>query len=73
MTQIVKAQSAAMAALGIDDKVEDLLISMTGQFHLIRPLTRVPGVFIFLALDRATANLGMARLQLKNIEAEMSL
>lgn len=74
-TEVVRAKMATMKALGLDDKIEDILITLGGQYHLIRLLSGNghDGLFMYLALNRATSNLAMARRQLANIEAELSL
>lgn len=72
-TTVVKAKLAAIEALKLEDRIEDILITLGKQFHLIRPLEMNPAVFIYVALDRNTANLGMARIQLKSVEESLAL
>ena len=62
-----------MTALGLSDSIEDILITLGSQFHLIRPLAGNPEVFLYVALDKRTANLGMARIQVKNVERTVAL
>ncbi len=72
-TEVVKAKLAAIAQLDLDDAIEDILITLGKQFHLIRPLEKNPTVFMYVALDKKSANLGMARLQVKKLEATLSI
>lgn len=72
-TEVVKAKLAAAEMLGLDDHIEDILITLGKQYHLIRPLEKSPTVFLYVALDKKSANLGMARVQVKNVEKELSL
>lgn len=72
-TEVVRAKNAAMKALGLDDAIEDILITLGKQIHLIRPLANNPAVFVYIALDRAQSNLGMARLKLKTVEGTLKL
>ncbi|MBB5516449.1 hypothetical protein FHS89_002480 [Rubricella aquisinus] len=72
-TEVVKAKLAAMNALAIDDHIEDILITLGTQYHLIRPLAQSPTVFLYVALDKKAANLGMARLQVKKVEQTLSI
>ena len=68
-TQVVQAKLKAMDAIDLGhDYIEDILISLGTQYHLIRPLSSNREIFLYLALNRKQANLGMAKLQLKAIE-----
>lgn len=71
-SEMMQAKSAAMKALGLSHGIGDVLITLGGQYHLIRPLARNATVFLFVALDRKTANLGMARLAVKKVEATVA-
>ncbi|MER7519057.1 hypothetical protein [Streptomyces sp. NPDC126499] len=74
-TDVVRAKLRAMEALGLQDEIEDILITLGTQYHLIRLLkTRgAGGLFLYLALDKNRANLAMARHHLKRIEAELEV
>ncbi|MDR3032181.1 MAG: hypothetical protein LBV78_03575 [Kitasatospora sp.] len=74
-TDVVRAKLRAMELLNLDEAIEDILISLSTQYHLIRPLTSRTGkgLFLYLALDRNRANLAMARHQLKKVESELEV
>lgn len=72
-SQVVKAKLAAIESLGLNDKIEDILISLGKQYHLIRPLEKNNHCFVYVALDRKTANLGMARIKVKDLEGKLAL
>lgn len=67
-TEVVRAKMRTLARLGLNESVEDILITLTGQYHVMRLL---PGgsLFLYLALDRSRANLALARHELKRIGA----
>lgn len=67
-TEVVRAKRKAISALNLRDDVEDILITLGKQYHLIRPMRTRPGVFFYLALDRAHSNLALARLSLGDVE-----
>ncbi|MGI5169647.1 hypothetical protein ACQEU3_35380 [Spirillospora sp. CA-253888] len=69
-TEVVRAKMRTMEQLNIKDDIEDILITLTGQYHIIRPVSgrKGKGLFLYLALDRGRANLALARHQLKGIE-----
>lgn len=63
-TDVVRAKMRAMELLDLrGEAIEDMLITLSGQFHLIRPLTKrgSQGIFLYLVLDRRRANLALAR------------
>lgn len=72
-TEVVKAKHRAMKSLKLDDSIEDILITLGTQYHLIRPMRSRPEVFFYVSLDRRHANLGMARFGLAAAEGKLSL
>ncbi|WP_405007602.1 hypothetical protein OHV13_29180 [Kitasatospora purpeofusca] len=74
-TDVVRAKMRTMDMLGLGDGIEDILITLSSQYHLIRPLTGRggKGLFLYLALDKGRANLAMARHQLTKVEAELEV
>ena len=72
-SEVVRSKMKVMNNLGLDDEIEDILISLKKQYHLIRPVAKAPSLFIYLALDRGKSNLGMARHQLSSVESGLEL
>lgn len=72
-TEVVRAKHRTMKNLGIDDAIEDILISLGRQYHIIRPLSSHPMVFFYVVLDRSRASLALARLKLASVERELKL
>ena len=75
-TEVIRAKMRTMESLRLDDSIEDILITLTKQYHLIRLLKSSrsdQGLFLYLVLDRQRANLALARHNLKRIESEMSV
>lgn len=72
-SDVIKAKLRAMNALKLKGGIEDVLITLDTQYHLIRPLKANPVVFIYLALERKSANLAMARFKLQQAEDKLEL
>jgi hypothetical protein len=75
-TEVVRAKMRTIQTLNLNDTIEDILITLGKQYHLIRVMTADHGahnLFLYLALDRQKANLALARHQLKRIEADLSV
>jgi hypothetical protein len=74
-TEVVRSKLRTVESLRLDDSVEDILITLSKQYHLIRLLNNADGhkLFLYLVLDRNKANLALARHHLKRIEADLSI
>ncbi|WP_030170733.1 hypothetical protein [Spirillospora albida] len=74
-TEVVRAKIRTMEQLALKDEIEDILISLSGQYHIIRPVTgrKGKGLFMYMALDRNRANLALARHRLKDIEENLEV
>jgi hypothetical protein len=72
-TEVVRAKRKAMKSLNLKDDIEDILITLGKQYHLIRPIKVRPAVFLYVALDRTRANLAMARFAVGDAEKDMIL
>ncbi|MFE0579813.1 MULTISPECIES: hypothetical protein [unclassified Streptomyces] len=74
-TDVIRAKARTMEMLGIKEDIEDVLITLGSQYHLIRLLKGRGGngLFLYIVLDKGKSNLAMARHQLKRIEADLEL
>ncbi|MFG2882495.1 hypothetical protein ACGFYV_09270 [Streptomyces sp. NPDC048297] len=74
-TDVIRAKMRTMEHLGLKAEIEDILITLSDQYHLIRLLKGHGGngLFLYLVLDASRANLAMARHQLKKIEGELEV
>lgn len=74
-TNVLKAKQATLKELGVEEEIEDVLITLSAHYHLIRPLTDESGkgLAVYLILDKAKANLAMARFKLTKIEKDLTV
>jgi hypothetical protein len=74
-TEVIRAKMRTMELLGLRENVEDILVTLGSQYHLLRPITSRSGhgLFLYLALNRDRANLAMARHKLRAIERSLEV
>jgi predicted regulator of Ras-like GTPase activity (Roadblock/LC7/MglB family) len=72
-TEVVKAKMKTMRALGLNDVIEDILITLGKQYHVIRPMARKDGLFLYVVLDKARSNLALARRKVQDVEKELAV
>ncbi|GIG86823.1 hypothetical protein [Plantactinospora endophytica] len=74
-TEVVRAKMRTMEMLKLNDTIEDILITLGGQYHIIRPLRSKTGMglFLYLMLSKSRSNLALARHQLRGIEETLEL
>jgi hypothetical protein len=73
-TDVVRSKMRTMESLHLNDSIEDMLITLEKQYHLIRLLKNPrngSGLFLYLVLDRGKANLALARHNLARVESEI--
>ncbi|MEU8241894.1 hypothetical protein [Actinoplanes missouriensis] len=75
-TDVIRAKVRTLEMLGLQDGIEDILITLDTQYHLIRLLQNKrhgEAFFLYVSLDKSRANLGLARHQLRKIERELDV
>jgi hypothetical protein len=72
-TEVVRAKMKTMKSLGLNDAIEDILITLGKQYHIIRPVAAKAGLFIYLVLDKAKSNLALARRGAQDVEQMLQL
>lgn len=70
-TEVVRAKMKTMDMLKLGEDIEDILITLGSQYHLIRPLKKHDGLFLYYVLDKNKSNLALARRAL--VEGEKML
>jgi hypothetical protein len=60
-SEVVRAKLKTMRSLGLKDRIEDIVIILGKQYHLIHPLVKYDGSFIYAVLDKEKATFALAR------------
>jgi len=72
-TEVVRSQLKSLKALGRESSIDDILITLSSQYDIMRPLRANPSIFLFVTLDKAKANLALARFRVSECEARLAL
>ncbi|MFV0252384.1 MAG: hypothetical protein ACK5H2_03510 [Beutenbergiaceae bacterium] len=74
-SNVVRAKLATMNDIGLPGKIDDILITLDSQYHLINVLdgAATRGLFIYLVLDRSRGNLALARHKLSQVAREITV
>jgi len=72
-TELIRSQIKALKAQGADEAIDDILITLTNQYDILRPLKANPSIFLFVTLDKAKANLALARFRVSECESQLAL
>ncbi len=58
-SELVKQKLKIMRALNLKSSLEDMLLTLTDQIHMIKMIA--PNVFLYIAVDRESTNLAILR------------
>ncbi len=72
-TEVVRAKMKTMKSLGLHDTIEDILITLGKQYHILRPAEKLNGIFVYYVLDSSRANLALARRKIADVESKMTM
>ena len=72
-TEVVRAKLKTMRMLNLNDQIDDILITLGKQYHIIRPSSKLAGIFIYYVLDSGRANLALARRKITDVESKMTM
>lgn len=67
-TEVMRAKMKTMKLLDLKDTIDDILITLGEQYHLIRPIAKQDGLFLYFVLDKSKSNLALARRSLAEVD-----
>lgn len=72
-TEVVRAEKEIIDQLDLNRRIEDILITLESQYHMIRVFHENENLFTYLVLDKEKSNLALARMQLEEIDSELDI
>ena len=70
-SEVIKAKMRAAQALQFEEAIDDIMISLPNQWHIIKLLSK-DELFLYLALDRSEASISSAGLKLMQAKRNLS-
>ena len=67
-TEVVRAKMKTMKLLDLNETIDDIWITLGEQYHLIRPIAKLDGLFLYFVLAKDKSNLALARRALVDAE-----
>jgi CheY-like chemotaxis protein len=67
--ELYRIERDTVANLGVRDRIEDVVITLSRQYHLLHAVVGQPSLLLCVVLDRSHASLGLARYALAAAEA----
>lgn len=71
-SEVIKSKAKVMQSLGLKDEIEDILITLGKQYHLIRLSKTHKNLFLYLVTGK-NGNLALARHKLSDVEGRVQL
>lgn len=72
-TEVVRAKLKTMKALGVTGGIEDILITLDKQYHIITLVQSKEGLFMYTVLDKTKSNLAMARYKAADAQSKLTV
>lgn len=66
--EVLRMIKRTITSLNLDVEIDDILISLVDQHHLIRPLKNQECLFVYIILDKSSSNLGMTKILLRQLD-----
>jgi hypothetical protein len=72
-TEVVRAKKSITEKLAIDETIDDILITLQSQYHLIRMFHENDNIFTYCVFDKEKSNLALARRQLQDVDENLTI
>jgi hypothetical protein len=72
-TEVVRAQLKSMGTLKSTDAIDDIIITLSAHYDIVRPLAANPSIFLYLAMDKNKSNMALARFKVAECDRQLEL
>ena len=73
MTEVIRSKKRIIDNLGLDEAIDEIIVTLEGQYHLVQAFDEHDGVFAYLILDKERSSLPLARTHLRAVERDLVL
>jgi hypothetical protein len=73
ITEVIRTKKQTLANVGVDKDIDEIIVELEEQYHLIQAFEQHDGIFSYLILDKADSSLPIARTHLRAIDQELVL
>jgi CheY-like chemotaxis protein len=60
-SELYRIERDLVEALFVDDQIEDVVITLSSQYHVLHAIAGQPSLLLYVVLERSTASLGLVR------------
>lgn len=71
-SEVIRSKLKVMGSLDLDDQIQDILISLGREYHLLFP-RQGSSLFLYMCLSRKDSNLALARHKLTDLSKALSI
>lgn len=72
-TELYRTKQKIMETLGIHEKVEDFLITLESQYHILYPIPHIQGTFVYFVMSKSDGTLALARRSIQMATKDLEL
>jgi hypothetical protein len=72
-TEVIRSKKRTLSNLGLETAVDEIIVTLGGQYHLIQSFDQHDDIFSYLILDKEDGSLPLARTHLRAIDRELVL
>ena len=73
ITEVIRSKKRIIDSLELDESIDEIIITLGGQYHLIQAFDQHDGIFSYLILDKDRSSLPLARTHLRAIDRKLVL